>query len=106
MAKKNSNAPKKAMIFNSVLMINTENVVSLANSLPRCRMSEDSFNSFMKKNFYFGGKFHGNDFNEGSHYSTVVRQLGLYHILDNDFIPRQRLLQGRQVHLGTREFHY
>ena len=88
MAKKNSNAPKKAMIFNSVLMINTENVVSLANSLPRCRMSEDSFNSFMKKNFYFGGKFHGNDFNEGSHYSTVVRQLGLYHILDNDFIPR------------------
>ncbi len=88
MAKKNSTAPKKAMIFNSVLMINAENVVSFVNSLPKCRMSEQSFNSFMEKNFFFGGKYHGLDFNAGSHYSTVVRQLGLYQILGNEYIPR------------------
>ena len=88
MAKKNSKAPKKAMIFNSVIMINTENVVSLVNSLPKTKMSESAFNSFMEKTFTFGGKFHGQDFNGGGHYSTVVRQLGLYHILNNEYIPR------------------
>ena len=88
MEKKNSTAPKKAMIFNSVLMINTNNVVSLINSLPKSKMSESSFNDYMENNFYFGGKFHGNDFNSGSHYSTVVRQLGLYHIYENEYIPR------------------
>ena len=88
MAKRNSNAPKKAMIFNSVIMINTDNVVSLVNSLPKSRMDEKTFNTYMERNFYFGGKFHGRDFNSGSHYSTVVRQLGLYHIVNDEFIPR------------------
>ena len=88
MAKKNSKAPKKAMIFNSVIMINTENVVSLVNSLPKTKMSESAFNSFMENTFTFGGKFHGQDFNGGGHYSTVVRQLGLYHIFNNEYIPR------------------
>ncbi len=88
MAKKNSKAPKKAMIFNSVIMINTENVVSLVNSLPKTKMSESAFNSFMENTFTFGGRFHGQDFNGGGHYSTVVRQLGLYHILNNEYIPR------------------
>lgn len=51
-------------------------------------MTEDAFNSYMERSFYFGGKFHGLDFNSGSHYSTIVRQLGLYHILNGKFIPR------------------
>ncbi len=88
MAKKNSTAPKKPMIFNSVLLITAENVVSFVKSLPKTIMTEDAFNSYMERNFYFGGKFHGNDFNSGSHYSTIVRQLGLYHILNGKYIPR------------------
>lgn len=88
MAKKNSKAPKKAMIFNSVLLITAENVVSFVKSLPKTIMTEEAFNSYMERNFYFGGKFHGNDFNSGSHYSTIVRQLGLYHILNGKYIPR------------------
>ena len=88
MAKKNSTAAKNPMLFNSVLMINTDNVVCLVNSLPKTRMKEEEFNAFMEDNFYFGGKYHGLDFNKGSHYSTVVRQLGLYHIYNNEYIPR------------------
>ena len=85
---KNSNAPKNGMLFSSVMLINTENVVSWVNCLPKSRMSEEAFNAYMEENFYVGGKFHGKDFNGGSHYSTVVRQLGLYHIYKNEYIPR------------------
>ena len=88
MAKKNSTASKKPMIFNSVIMINAENVVSLVKCLPKTRMKEEAFNTYMENSFIFGGKNHGKDFNAGSHYSTVVRQLGLYHILNNEYIPR------------------
>ncbi len=88
MAKKNSTASKKPMIFNSVILINTDNLVSLVKSLPKTRMNADAFNTYMKDNFYWAGRFHGDDFNSGSHYSTVVRQLGLYQILNNEYIPR------------------
>ena len=88
MAKKNSTASKLPMVFNSVIMINSENLVSLVNSLPKSRMNAGAFESYMKKNFYFGGKFHGDGFIGGSNYSTVVRQLGLYHIINDEYIPR------------------
>ena len=57
MAKQNSTAQKKPMIFNSVIMINTENLVSLVKNLPKSEMKEFAFNQYMLQNFVFGGNF-------------------------------------------------